>query len=1761
VSSPNKRIVAVALVLAMLAMSFPMALTVHAAAAAKQITILYTNDFHGYLESDSSGRGGSAYVAGKVNEIRAAVGADNVALLDAGDVYFGGAPISALTMGESAIDVYNMMGYQVAVYGNHEFDKGQTVLAERTAQSAFPWISANIVIAGTEWDQPDWTAPYEILTVGPVGDQIKLGILGLTTDETPVVTLKGTTDGLVFKDPTETVLHYYDEVMAQADALIVLAHIGTQDSGPYKGLKTIAQELIDAGKPVDLMIGGHQHEVITTPIMVGGTPIVEAGCYGRYLGRADVTIDPATKKLTVDSYTAITINNTLTPDTAVAGRVAYWKGVVEPIMAQPVGVSNVALVRDYNAESNVGDLVADSMLWKADQYDDDEVNGSVQIAFTNAGGLRADVEIPEGATLPYELTWGDTFSILPFGNTLFLMDLTGWQIQQLLEQSATLYKGHLQVSGISFYYYNDTGGLSPTAWGAYGVKVGGQPINYTKTYRVVTNNFLASGGDGFVTFSQGTNRWDSYYDMQAGLNEYIQMYNATVGPIDYAVEDRIQKLDKVVTILHTNDEHGRAYSDTYRGAPLGLTYIASLVKHERAMNPDALLMTGSDTIQGNSFAFYFRNAPGATPSGTTTLPNPMFAIMNAMDYDVSTIGNHEYNFGPATFAKALGQADFPLVACNVTDDGRYGFIEDHVSDYVTFDVDGMKVAVLGLTNPQVPNYELPSNIVGLTFEGGYEAASRVLPAMMAAENPDVVVSLNHLGYSPYEGSRPEDTDVFLAQNLPGLDVIISAHSHTKLDPAVLITSITNTQGTLVAQAACWAEYLGKINLGYVDDGAGGYEMVLREGRLLPAGLLPADPDMEALMAPYLTELSAYTSQVIGESTVPLDTRSALYEETGGSNLQADASVWALEQAGVHVDLHLSGAMTNQRVAAGTLTVQDMFTLMPYENSLVVMRMNGPQIKKVLERSFYNYDKWRRGRALYTTCFLDTNAGRAITYDPSIPESGDNVVSFTIDGVPIDFEDADTYYNVSTVNYLAAGACEYSDAGVSIWPLDQVVADTQYYVRDVVIDYIKAHTPVSPGVEGRINFAPSTINFTLLHTNDFHGYLQSDSSGRGGAAYLAGQVNAVRSEVGADNVALLDAGDIFLGGAPISQLLEGESTIDVFNMIGYDIAAIGNHEFDKGQDLLQTRINQSTWPWVSANIVVAGTEWDSPTWITPYQILTVGTTGSEVKLGVIGLTTDETPNVTLRGTTDGLVFKDMTEAVLHYYDEVKAQSDMVILLAHMGTEESGPFKGMKTVAQELIDAGKPVDLIISGHQHQALFSPVYVGDTPIVQAGYYGRYLGRLDFSFKPAEHKLTLDDFTLITINNTLTPDSAVADRVAYWADIVAPILAEPVGVSNVDLVRNYNGEGNMGNLVADGMRWKADMYDDGVLNDSVQIAFTNAGGLRADILAPVGGELPYAITWGDTYTVLPFGNTLFLMDLTGAQIQALLNQAATLYKGILQSSGITWRWYNDCGCTQPTEWSAFDVRVGGKLLDPNAVYRVVTNNFLATGGDGFVTFNEGTNRWDTYYDMQFGVNEYIGWYNQTVGPIDHEVEGRILFTMVNAEDTEIHRYDADTNYATYPRIEVGTYGSEPRSGIVLFPVNLPANVTIDSASLQLYEVGWSGPGANITVGAYGILRPVTIDEATWNEAQAGNPWAIPGCGDTVLDRLPMAESTLTTGNPRYWHAFDVTALVQEWVNGMTANSGLLFKSEREAQGASVFFASSEYSDESVYPRLVIQWH
>ncbi len=241
---------------------------------------------------------------------------------------------------------------------------------------------------------------------------------------------------------------------------------------------------------------------------------------------------------------------------------------------------------------------------------------------------------------------------------------------------------------------------------------------------------------------------------------------------------------------------------------------------------------------------------------------------------------------------------------------------------------------------------------------------------------------------------------------------------------------------------------------------------------------------------------------------PIDTLKAFTEETNGGNLQADASVAELRGNNIKVDFHLSGAMTNSKIALTatadnpyTLKVSDMFTAMPYENSLLVLKMNGPQLKTVLERAYRNYFYYKYvpgygGYSYYTTCMIDTDKGNVIKYAdlyPTPPNSSNpnNVVSLTIQGKPVDFSDANTYYNVSTVNYLAAGSCNFNDNGKTLWPLDQIVADTQYYVRDAVINYTKAQTaPINPQIEGRLQFqnTPPLGMFTKTFKSNADTYL-------------------------------------------------------------------------------------------------------------------------------------------------------------------------------------------------------------------------------------------------------------------------------------------------------------------------------------------------------------------------------------------------------------------------------------------------------------------------------------------------------------------------------------------------------------------------------------------------------------------------------------------------------------------------------------------------
>ena len=311
---------------------------------------------------------------------------------------------------------------------------------------------------------------------------------------------------------------------------------------------------------------------------------------------------------------------------------------------------------------------------------------------------------------------------------------------------------------------------------------------------------------------------------------------------------------------------------------VGYTQLATLIKQERLHNPDrTLLLNAGDSVQGDAMMYYFKDAGAGIASDGTVLPpalqiNPFIAVMNSMNYTAMTLGNHEFNFGSKVFVDIFSKANFPILGANVTDDGRYGINKVsgtaapspvvNVRDSLSIELPSgtgipLKVAILGITNHRVPNYELPSNILGLTFSDPIAKAAELVPDLQA--NNDVVLAMTHIGFTENPSSVEIDAnvDTNLAATVNGIDAIIGSHSHTNPatgfgDYKYLPTYVASPNGTpdLITQAYRYNNTLGEVVIGLRSNGAS-YDVVSRTGRYLTVTTsIAEDPAVKAIVDPY-----------------------------------------------------------------------------------------------------------------------------------------------------------------------------------------------------------------------------------------------------------------------------------------------------------------------------------------------------------------------------------------------------------------------------------------------------------------------------------------------------------------------------------------------------------------------------------------------------------------------------------------------------------------------------------------------------------------------------------------------------------------------------------------------------------------------------------------------------------------------------------------------------------------------------------------------
>lgn len=533
-------------------------------------------------------------------------------------------------------------------------------------------------------------------------------------------------------------------------------------------------------------------------------------------------------------------------------------------------------------------------------------------------------------------------------------------------------------------------------------------------------------------------------------------------------------------------------------------------------------------------------------------------------------------------------------------------------------------------------------------------------------------------------------------------------------------------------------------------------------------------------------------------------------------------------------------------------------------------------------------------------------------------------------------------------------------------------------------------------------AAEPIALRLIGINDFHGNLEStglsltlaDPQGGdkplrvpvGGAAALSGLVKALRAD--APNSLMLSGGDL-IGAAPlVSTLFKHESTIEVMNAIGLDVSTVGNHEFDAGAAELKRLVKGgcaatkpddavtscaldpyagARFPYLSANVI------DRPghTLFAPSVVKRV----RGIRVGIIGAVTKTTPSIVIPSGVAGLRFVDEADAINRAARRLKAQGvRAIVVLIHEGGEigpaqHRGDWNDTScTDAQgPIFDIAKrltrDVGVIFSAHTHQGY--RCVVDGRVIIQGTSYGRGVSVVDVALDPVTRQFipaltrsinlpVLNDQTDPAVRERFAaalpapygeilrherPDAAMAERVAKYATIVAPKANRPVGLIGGSFSRGGLVDSPAGRLIADAQLATTRAPEEG----GAQIAFMNAGGIRSDLECK--GTPPCTVTFGQAFTMQPFGNSLVVMSLTGAQLKTLLESQQKSAGGeatMLQpSEGFSYTWQSDA----PPGERVRDIQLNGAAVAADQTYRVTVNSFLAEGGDGFATLRQGTER------------------------------------------------------------------------------------------------------------------------------------------------------------------------------------------------------------------------
>ncbi|HEX5855529.1 MAG TPA: bifunctional UDP-sugar hydrolase/5'-nucleotidase [Thermoanaerobaculia bacterium] len=516
----------------------------------------------------------------------------------------------------------------------------------------------------------------------------------------------------------------------------------------------------------------------------------------------------------------------------------------------------------------------------------------------------------------------------------------------------------------------------------------------------------------------------------------------------------------VVTILQTTDLHGHLLPWDYpraQAADEGLARVASRIAAIRRETPNVLLLDAGDTIQGTPVEYLHAKS---LQSG----PDPMSAAMSAVRYDAMAVGNHEFNFGLAVLRKAQKEASFPWLSANTRNaDGSAAFPE-----YIVKTVAGVRIGVLGLTTPNIPNWEPERNRPGLTWEDPVVTVRRLVPVLRGREKCDFVAILIHSGPElDLKTGEPDGTDaenrVVAVSKVPGIDLLLTGHTHRRIP-------LTHINGVPMIQPGRWGDVLARVDVTFTR-GRKGWTVAGVTGELLPSvASLALDPAVVAIATPHDGAARAYMDERIAVADGDFPGARARLEDSALLDFVSDTMLRA-----TGADLAMTSLLPGRFEGwpKGPISVRQVYGLYPYENQLVAVEIDGAALKACLERAaeFYGASSWEGGRLVLKPrenmipYNFDVVQGATYRIDPTAPVGG-RVKDLAFHGRSVAPGDR---FTLAVNSYRAQGSGGYTALKGA-----RVVKDIPDEIRELLIARLRELGHVSPVTDHNWIVAPDAV---------------------------------------------------------------------------------------------------------------------------------------------------------------------------------------------------------------------------------------------------------------------------------------------------------------------------------------------------------------------------------------------------------------------------------------------------------------------------------------------------------------------------------------------------------------------------------------------------------------------------------------------------------------------------------------------------------------